>query len=225
MTKKIGIYNLERNTSKTTSAAFLAEGLASLQQSVLLVDLNSDRALQSYLGLDFSEINNNKTQKFSGSNFGWDFKPFNELLLDSQKFENEIEDYQYVIFDFPSYKTDISESILNILDSVIIPIDCEFYGLENLGKTLSSVLEVPNLIIEGLLLTKYDISNVLMPKFLETLKSNFVEILLNTIIARNYYLGLDKFNLDNLTQTQSHFGFADYLKLANEITDKNNGKE
>ncbi len=215
MSNKIGFFNLEKNTGKTTSVAYLAEGLASLNKSVLAVDLDSNKNLEKYLGLKL--IKGAGTTRVTGSQSGWNFLSFNDFNINNVEI---FETYDYVLFDFPSSFNNISDQVIELVDSVIIPVECEFYGMESLALSLEKVMSFKNLEIEGILMVKYDPINTILPSFKKSLINNFGNMVFNTVISRSYYLGKKQFSLENLNQTQSHFGFADYLKLAHELTEK-----
>jgi chromosome partitioning protein len=237
MAKIIGLYNLEKSTAKTISTAYLAEGFSKLNFSVLAVDLCPNLGLTKYIKNDKNNLTTQYTaaiepselkSKIVKTGLQWDllsvslYANLNELLNASNNnllleiFNN----YDFVIVDFPSFDASFSDNMLSIINSVIVPIQCEFYSLDELENTLLKIMSNKEVIIEGILLTNHDSNNVLMPKFIENIQANFDGLVFDTIISRSYYLGLPQFNLENYTQTTNHFGFADYLKLANEIIEE-----
>ncbi|MCP9768205.1 ParA family protein [Lacihabitans sp. LS3-19] len=218
MAKKIGLYSLTKKCGKTISTAFLAESFATLGTNVLVLDLNSDKNFEVLLGFEHPENlkSDIKTVKISQSS--WKYLKINENTanLDSE-FENFDQEYDYIFVDFPSYDSSFNSDILKKLNSIIIPVECEYYGIDELDKTIEKIIEIENLKIEGILLTKFNKDNQLMPKFIEFIRENFEGMVLETIIARNYYLGLPKFTIENLNHFIPNIGYADYLKLANEL--------
>ena len=231
MALKIGIFSLEKKCGKSTSAAYLAESFSTLGSSVLLIDLNSSTFLKSYLSISTNESFSAESASELSDRFiqirksqsSWKYYHLGHNF-EIENFKNdlkEIEDtFDYIFFDFPSFESELSENILKLLNSVIIPIECEFYGIDNLSLTLEKIIQNEGLLIEGILLTKYDANNQLVPKVIDYLKENFSEMMFNTIISRNYYLAVPKFSIENLNHVIPHIGFADYLKLANEIIEK-----
>jgi len=234
MTKVIGIYNQEKNTGKTVTAAYLSESLATLGLSVLCVDIDYKCKLTYYLSQKVNPIDLNdvdylirapfKIKKFQST---WDFlslgkSNISEICDFKSHFFPLFKNYDFVIIDFPSGESSISDIFLKIVDSIIIPVECEYYGLDELDKTLIKLIKTGDVLIEGILLTKFDIHNTIISSFIDNIKLNFSEILLNSIISRNYYLGATKFLEENSNQTLTHVGFSDYLKLAIEI--KENSK-
>ncbi len=232
MAKVIGIYNQEKNTGKTVTAAYLSESLANLGLNVLCIDIDYKNDLTCYLSQedndnDLKDIDSLiratlKIKKFQNT---WDFLSLGKSKISkkidfksylSQLFKN----YNFVIIDFPSGESSNSDLFLRIVDSIIIPVECEYYGLDELNKTLIKIIELGDVLIEGILLTKFDIHNLIIQNLIDKIKLNFSEIMLNTIISRNYYLASTIFLEESSNQTLTHVGFSNYLKLANELKEK-----
>lgn len=209
MAYKIGIFNLEKGSGKTTTAVYLAQSFATLNQRVLLVDLDLNSGLKKYLSirsLDFT-VEIRKAESL------WKYKTDYETTDNDQA--------EIIIFDFAGVDLIREKKYLSYIDSVIVPVEAEFYGLDNLTATFKILNEIKDLKIEGLLLTKVDQNNTLFPSLKSFIEENFSGMLLNSTILRNYYLALPHFNIENLNKSIPNFGFADYLKLANEILEKN----
>ena len=116
-------------------------------------------------------------------------------------------------------------------DSVIIPIQCEYYALEGLGKLLNTIKSVqkihnPNLDIEGLLLTMYDSRLRLSNQVVEEVNKHFQDMVFKTIIQRNVRLSeAPSFGESIISYDATSKGAVNYINLANEILKKNkNGK-
>ena len=216
MAKKIGIYSVEKNCGKTTTAAYLAESFATLGSTVLVVDLDARNNFRIFLNLNHTD--DHYPQQIKKAQSSWKYLQIGqsvELFIDN--LSDYDKDYDYVIVDFPSYDSESNNEILKIVDGVIIPIECEFYGIDQLNITIEKILTLENVKIDGILLTKFDEKNQIMPKFTKFIKDNFSELVYNSIISRNYYLGLPDLTIENLNKYIPNLGFADYLKLANEI--------
>ena len=216
MAKKIGIYSVEKNCGKTTTAAYLAESFATLGSTVLVIDLDPRNSFRDFLNLNHTDDYYPQQIKKAQSSWkylqiGQNVELFIENLSDYDK------EYDYVIVDFPSYDSESNNEILKIVDGVILPIECEFYGIDQLNITIEKILTLENVKIDGILLTKFDEKNQIMPEFTKFIKENFSGLVYNSIISRNYYLGSPQLTIENLNKYIPNLGFADYLKLANEI--------
>lgn len=218
MADKIGIYSIEKNCGKTTTVAFLAESFATLSTNVLVIDLDPRNYFSNFLGLKLKASDKGQMQQVKIGQSAWKYLKVGQ---DTEKLLNRLEEFDsefnYIIFDFPSFESESHTEVLKILNKVIVPIECEFFGIDQLNVTIQRILEIDSLKIDGILLTKYDEKNQIMPNFLKFIKENFSDLLYNTIISRNYYLGLPNFTIENLNKYVPNVGFADYLKLANEI--------
>ncbi|MCP9763927.1 ParA family protein [Lacihabitans soyangensis] len=218
MADKIGIYSIEKNCGKTTTAAFLAESFATLSTNVLVIDLDQRNDFSKFLGIQLKVSDLGQVMQVKVGQSAWKYLKVGQ---DSGLFLNRMEEFDdefdYILFDFPSFESDSNTEILKILNKIIIPIECEFYGIDQLNLTIEKILEMESLKIDGILLTKYDEKNQIMPKFIKFIKENFSDLVYDTIISRNYYLGLPSFTIENLNKYVPNVGFADYLKLANEI--------
>ena len=140
----------------------------------------------------------------------------------------EIENlYDYILIDCAPSLGLITLNALTSSDSVIIPIQCEYFALEGLGKllnTIKSVQKIHNeeLDIEGILLTMFDSRLRLSNQVVEEVKKHFGDIVFNTIIQRNIKLGeAPGFGKDIITYDVTSKGTKNYLSLANEVIKKN----
>lgn len=201
MANKTGIFSYSKGSGKTTTCAYLAAALAALHQKVVCVDVNGD--LEKYLGGSGKEV------EVSGLN--WKYRKWGGAE------DRLADDADYILVDLPSSPSLGCEAVLQELDSVLIPVEAEYYGPEELNKTLQKITEFDHLLIRGMVLTKGD-SNSRAPQKIETeLKEYFSFMVLNTKISRSYYLSRSRFSLTDLNGKGWHSGFIDYLKLANEL--------
>ena len=122
----------------------------------------------------------------------------------------------------------ITVNALTAADSVIIPVQCEYFALEGLGKLLNTIKIVqtrinPELSIEGILMTMYDGRLRLSNQVVEEIKNHFESLVFNTIIHRNTKLGeAPSFGKPALLYDTDCTGSVNYLNLAKEILQKNN---
>ncbi|MBI1221477.1 MAG: AAA family ATPase [Bacteroidetes bacterium] len=253
MGKIIAIVNQKGGVGKTTSAINLAASFAALEYKTLLVDADPQANATSGIGFDPANIKTGlyeclvhdiapsdvilKTEyenmNLMPSNIdlvGAEIEivdlPNRELLL-KRVFEKIKDDYDFIVIDCSPSLGLITTNSLTAADSVIIPVQCEFFALEGLGKLLNTIKIVqsnlnPNLKIEGILLTMYDIRLRLSNQVVEDVKMHFQQLVFDTIIQRNVKLseapghGMPVINYDIESR-----GSLNYLNLAREILQKN----
>ena len=139
--------------------------------------------------------------------------------------------YDFIIIDCAPSLGLITLNALVAADSIIIPIQCEYFALEGLGKLLNTIKNVQkihnkNLDIEGMLLTMYDSRLRLSNQVVEEVKKHFGEIVFKTIIQRNIKLGEAPSYGENIVDYDvTSKGAKNYLSLANEIINKNGKKK
>ena len=137
-------------------------------------------------------------------------------------------EYDYIIIDCAPSLGLLTLNSLTAADAVIIPIQCEYFALEGLGKLLNTIKSVqkihnPNLDIEGLLLTMYDSRLRLSNQVVEEVKKHFDNMVFNTIIQRNVRLSeAPSYGESIISYDASSRGANNYLSLAEEIIEKNN---
>ena len=197
MANKVGIFSYSKASGKTTTCAYLASALSLVGKKVLVVDLSGGikKLVASY---EFK------------AGYQWEI---------SDSFTTETHGVDYVLVDFPSSEDFESKEILQHLDSVIIPVETEFYGLENLNKTLQAISTFDKLLIQGFLLTKCNSNSTYHEEFSGTMSEYFSQFVFDSKIFRNYYLSLPHFAPHTINENSFNGGFIDYLKLANEIID------
>jgi len=138
------------------------------------------------------------------------------------------DDYDFIIIDCSPSLGLVTVNALCAADSVIIPVQCEYFALEGLGKLLNTVKIVQNLLnkdleIEGLLLTMYDQRLRLANQVVEEVKMHFQQLVFNTIIFRNTKLGEAPSHGETAIMFDATCkGAVNYLNLAREILQKNN---
>jgi chromosome partitioning protein len=137
------------------------------------------------------------------------------------------DNYDFIIIDCSPSLGLITINSLTAADSVIIPVQCEYFALEGLGKLLNTIKIVqsrlnPNLQIEGILLTMYDVRLRLSNQVVEEVKTHFEELVFETIIQRNTRLSeAPSYGVSVIMHDASSKGAINYLNLAREIIKKN----
>jgi len=135
--------------------------------------------------------------------------------------------YDFIIIDCSPSLGLITINALSAADSVIIPVQCEYFALEGLGKLLNTIKIVqnrlnPNLQIEGILLTMYDVRLRLSNQVVEEVKTHFEDLVFDTIIQRNTRLSeAPSFGLSVIMHDANCKGAINYLNLAREILSNN----
>lgn len=251
MAKIIGIANQKGGVGKTTTAVNLAAALGVLEKRILLIDADPQANATSGLGieevklstynlLENSEDAANCIQKTSSPNLDIipshiDLVAAEIELVDRNKREYRLKeslqpilnDYDYIIIDCAPSLGLITINALTAADSVIIPIQCEYFALEGLGKLLNTIKNVQkihnkDLDIEGLLLTMFDSRLRLSNQVVEEVKTHFPEMVFDTIISRNVRLSeAPSFGESILMYDAESRGAIQYLQLAEEVLIKN----
>ncbi|SEG36934.1 chromosome partitioning protein [Halpernia humi] len=251
MAKIIGIANQKGGVGKTTTAVNLAAALGVLEKRILLIDADPQANATSGLGIEevkFSTYNllensedaENCIQKTSSPNLDIipshiDLVAAEIELVDRHKREFRLKEslqsilnnYDYIIIDCAPSLGLITINALTAADSVIIPIQCEYFALEGLGKLLNTIKNVQkihnkDLDIEGLLLTMFDSRLRLSNQVVEEVKTHFPEMVFDTIINRNVRLSeAPSFGESILMYDAESKGAIQYLQLAEEILIKN----
>ena len=252
MGKIIAIANQKGGVGKTTSAMNLSAGLGVLEKKVLLVDTDPQANSTSGVGYDPREIENGVYECLIGKVKVKDIiietKSPNLFLLPAHidlvgaelelvNIENRenmmknalsesIDDFDYIIIDCAPSLGLLTLNSLTAAHSLIIPIQCEYFALEGLGKLLNTVKIVqrrlnPELTIEGLLLTMYDTRLRLSNQVVEEVKTHFQNLVFKTIIHRNVTLGeAPSYGETIIVHDSTSKGAINYLNLAQEIIDK-----
>lgn len=242
MNKTIGLYNCDKKSGKTVSAVYLAESFATLGFKTLLIEADPKNQLSAFLGLKtaqstltFHDFFREETQKdivvYKLNSASWSCIPYasahsgqglyrDENDLDVQRLEKIRAQFDYVFIDFPSRAYQAPNALFKKVDSVIVPVESEYYGLDTLDKTFEYLITIQDVLIEGILLNRYDTNNSFSTTLVAKMKEIFSDLVFESMIPRNYYLGLPDCSFEALLNKTTHFGVADYLKLANEIIEK-----
>ena len=251
MGKIIGVANQKGGVGKTTTAVNLAAALGVLEKKVLLID--ADPQANATSGLGKEEVNRStyhlreqsadvKDCIYKTTSPNLDLVPSHidlvaaEIeLVDRDKREYMLKkalesvknEYDYIIIDCAPSLGLITVNALTAADSVIIPIQCEYFALEGLGKLLNTIKNVQkihnnDLDIEGLLLTMYDSRLRLSNQVVEEVNTHFPEMVFETIISRNVRLSeAPSFGESILMYDAESKGAIQYLQLAEEVLLKN----
>jgi chromosome partitioning protein len=255
MSKIISIANQKGGVGKTTTAINLAASLGALEFKTLVIDADPQANATSGLGFNHRNmqlsiydclVNDDVLMKniiLNTSTPNVDILPAHIDLVaaeiemvnlpDREKRMRTImaglkESYDFIIIDCCPSLGLLTLNALTASDSVIIPIQCEFFALEGLGKLLNTIKIVqqrlnPSLEIEGMLLTMYDSRLRLSNQVVDEVRTHFPELVFNTIIQRNTKLSeAPSFGIPALMFDASSKGAVNYLNLAREVLQNNN---
>ena len=253
MGKVISVSNQKGGVGKTTTALSLSAALGVLEKKILLIDMDPQSNATSGLGIDSNEVSFSSYDLIIGNSIASNMiietnspnldlipakidlvgleieivnKSGREYLL-KNSLEKVKEKYDFIIIDCPPSLGLITLNALTCSKSVIIPIQCEYFALEGLGKLLNTIKGVqkvhnPNLSLEGILLTMYDSRLRLSNQVKEDVKKHFGNIVFNTIIPRNVSLGEAPSHGESiLVYNATSKGSKSYLKFAQEIVNLN----
>jgi len=254
MGKIIAIANQKGGVGKTTTAINLAASLGVLEQKTLLVDADPQANATSGVGFEPRNIKTSiyecllnevepkdiilKTETpnldiipahidLVGAEIEMINLPNRERMMRAALSKVK-DDYDFIIVDCSPSLGLITVNSLTAANSVIVPVQCEYFALEGLGKLLNTIKIVqsrlnPDLEVEGMLLTMYDQRLRLANQVVEEVKMHFQDMVFNTIIHRNTKLGeAPSFGETIITFDASSKGSINYLNLAREIMQKNN---
>ena len=253
MGKIIALANQKGGVGKTTTTMNLGASLATLEKSVLIVDADPQANASSGMGVDIKEVECslyecivNKAEVrdaiYTTDIDNLDIIPSHIDLVGAeiemlnmenrekilrQLLEPIREDYDYILIDCSPSLGLITVNALSAADSVIIPVQCEYFALEGISKLLNTIKIIknklnPTLEIEGFLLTMYDSRLRLANQIYDEVKRHFQELVFKTVIQRNVKLSESpSHGLPVILYDADSTGSKNHLALAKEIIQKN----
>ena len=254
MGKIIALANQKGGVGKTTTSMNLAASLATLEKKVLLIDADPQANSSSGLGIDPKEIDcsiydvlmNGKDVReaiYTCDIEGLDIIPAHIDLVGAEiemlnlqnrekvlrnLLEPVVQDYDFILIDCSPSLGLITVNALTAANSVIIPVQCEYFALEGISKLLNTIKIVkaklnPALEIEGFLLTMYDSRLRLANLIYDEVKRHFKELVFKTVIQRNVKLSeAPSHGLPAILYDADSAGAKAHLALAKELLQKNN---
>ncbi|OAV76173.1 Sporulation initiation inhibitor protein soj [Bacteroidales bacterium Barb7] len=253
MGKIIAIANQKGGVGKTTTAINLAASLATLEKKVLLVDADPQANSSSGLGIDIQQVKISIYECLVNDEEGRKAVVPTEIdglevlpshidlvgaeieMLNRDKREYVLENvllplkdnYDFILIDCSPSLGLITVNALTAANSVIIPVQCEYFALEGISKLLNTIKIIksklnPSLEIEGFLLTMYDARLRLSNQIYEEVKESFRDLVLDTVIQRNVKISeASSYGKPVILYDAESKGSQNYLQLAKELISKN----
>ena len=253
MGKIIALANQKGGVGKTTTTINLAASLATLEKSVLVIDADPQANASSGLGVDLKEVDCSiyeclvnqqdiREAIYTTDIEGLDIVPSHIDLVGAEIEMIQLDDrekvmkkllapmkemYDYILIDCSPSLGLITINALTAADSVIIPVQCEYFALEGISKLLNTIKIIksklnPALDIEGFLLTMYDSRLRLANQIYDEMRRHFQELVFKTVIQRNVKLSeAPSHGVPAILYDATSAGAKSYLALAREIIDKN----
>ena len=253
MGKIIALANQKGGVGKTTTTINLAASLATLEKSVLVIDADPQANASSGLGVDIKEVDCSiyeciidhadvRDAIYTTDINGLDIIPSHINLVGAEiemlnlpNRENVIknmlatirDEYDFILIDCSPSLGLITVNALTAADSVVIPVQCEYFALEGISKLLNTIKIIksrlnPQLEIEGFLLTMYDSRLRLANQIYDEVKRHFQELVFKTVIQRNVKLSASpSHGLPVILYDADSTGSKNHLALAKEIINKN----
>ena len=253
MGKIISIANQKGGVGKTTTSINLAASLAAMEHKTLLVDADPQANSTSGLGVSKKDIKKTVYECMTdeslviddvlrtGINYlellpsGIDLVGAEVEMVDLENRDHRMknclsnirDEYDFIIIDCSPSLGIVTVNSLVSSDSVIIPVQCEYFALEGLGKLLETIRLIQsklnkNLTIEGILMSMYDVRLRLSNQVVEEVQTHFKSLVFDTIIPRNVKLSeAPSFGIPAISYDANCKGSLSYLNLAKELVDKN----
>ena len=253
MGKIIALANQKGGVGKTTTTINLEASLATLEKSVLVIDADPQANASSGLGVDIKEVDCSiyeciidhadvRDAIYTTDINGLDIIPSHINLVGAEiemlnlpNRENVIknmlatirDEYDFILIDCSPSLGLITVNALTAADSVVIPVQCEYFALEGISKLLNTIKIIksrlnPQLEIEGFLLTMYDSRLRLANQIYDEVKRHFQELVFKTVIQRNVKLSESpSHGLPVILYDADSTGSKNHLALAKEIINKN----
>ena len=254
MGKIISVANQKGGVGKTTTTINLAAALGESGKKVLVIDMDPQGNTTSGIGIEKNEVENTVYELILGecsiqeciqknvlsnvslipANVNFAAAEVELIGIEKQEYilKKELDwvkdQYDYILIDCPPSLSTLTVNALTASDSVLVPIQCEYYALEGLSQlihTINLIKERLNngISIEGVVFTMYDSRTNLSAQVVENVKANFAYHVFDTVIPRNTRLAeAPSFGMPILTYDPKATGSDAYRSLAKELIDNNN---